>query len=103
MGERLCSLQLQTKEAMVKQYELSDKGMNRRRALSVAGSVFTLSVIPTWALAAPKVFAVRTWPTDEYTRVTQKLSAPLTAEHFMLDNPSRLVVDLQGLTLNQSA
>lgn len=24
------------------------------------------------------------------------------AEHFMLDNPSRLVVDLQGLTLNQA-
>lgn len=88
---------------MVKQYEHSDKGMNRRRALGVAGSVFTLSVIPKWALAAaPKVLAVRTWPADEYTRVTLELSAPLTAEHFMLDNPSRLVVDLQGLTLNQA-
>ncbi|NLJ51792.1 MAG: AMIN domain-containing protein [Alcaligenaceae bacterium] len=88
---------------MVKQFELTDKGLKRRRALSVAGSMLTLSVIPKWVHAAsPQVLAVRTWPADEYTRVTLELSAPLNAEHFMLDNPSRLVVDLQGITLNQA-
>lgn len=87
---------------MVKQFELTDRGIKRRRALSTAGSLLTLSVIPKWAYAAsPQVLAVRTWPADEYTRVTLELSAPLNAEHFMLDNPNRLVVDLQGITLNQ--
>ena len=88
---------------MVKQFELTDKGLKRRRALSAAGSFLTLSVIPKWAQAAgPQVLAVRTWPAEEYTRVTLELSAPLSAEHFMLDNPDRLVVDLQGITLNQA-
>lgn len=88
---------------MVKQFELTDKGLKRRRALSVTGSLLTLSVIPKWAQAAsPHVLAVRTWPADEYTRVTLELSAPLSAEHFMLENPNRLVVDLQGITLNQA-
>ncbi|NLB30163.1 MAG: AMIN domain-containing protein [Alcaligenaceae bacterium] len=88
---------------MDKQFELTDKGIKRRHALSVAGSLLTLSVIPKWAQAAvPQVLAVRTWPADEYTRVTLELSSPLTAEHFMLENPNRLVVDLQGITLNQA-
>ena len=88
---------------MAKQSKLTDKGVERRRALGFAGSIFTLSVVPKWAHAAEaKVLAVRTWPADEYTRVTLELSAPLNAEHFMLDNPSRLVVDLQGISLNQT-
>ncbi|MDK7178287.1 AMIN domain-containing protein, partial [Micrococcus luteus] len=59
--------------------------------------------MPKWAqAAAAQVLAVRTWPADEYTRVTLELSAPLNAEHFMLDNPNRLVVDLQGISLNQA-
>ena len=88
---------------MVKQFELTDKGLKRRRALSVTGSLLTLSVIPKWAQAAgAQVLAVRTWPADEYTRVTLELSAPLSAEHFMLENPNRLVVDLQGISLNQA-
>lgn len=88
---------------MAKQFELTDKGIKRRRALGFAGSILTLSVVPKWAhAAAAQVLAVRTWPADEYTRVTLELSAPLNAEHFMLDNPSRLVVDLQGISLNQA-
>ncbi|MDO5667537.1 MAG: N-acetylmuramoyl-L-alanine amidase [Alcaligenaceae bacterium] len=88
---------------MVKQFELTDKGIKRRHALGFAGSILTLSVVPKWAhAAAAQVLAVRTWPADEYTRVTLELSAPLNAEHFMLDNPSRLVVDLQGISLNQA-
>ena len=88
---------------MAKQSKLTDKGVERRRALGFAGSIFTLSVVPKWAHAAEaKVLAVRTLPADEYTRVTLELSAPLNAEHFMLDNPSRLVVDLQGISLNQT-
>ena len=51
---------------MVKQFELTDKGLKRRRALSVTGSLLTLSVIPKWAQAAgAQVLPVRTWPADE--------------------------------------
>jgi len=40
---------------------------------------------------------VRTWPADEYTRVTLELDSELKAEHFTLENPHRLVVDIEGL------
>ena len=44
--------------------------------------------------------AVRTWPADEYTRVTLELDSELKAEQFTLENPHRLVVDIEGLTIN---
>ena len=40
---------------------------------------------------------MRTWPADEYTRVTLELDSELKAEHFTLENPHRLVVDIEGL------
>lgn len=75
----------------------------RRKILATTGSLLTLSVIPKFAQAQEaKVLAVRSWPADEYTRVTLELSSPLKAEHFLLENPNRLVVDLPGLTLNEA-
>ncbi|WP_038369135.1 N-acetylmuramoyl-L-alanine amidase [Brackiella oedipodis] len=78
--------------------------VDRRQVLKTTGGLLTLSVIPTLARANQdsKVLAVRSWPADEYTRVTLELSSPLKAEHFLLDNPKRLVVDLNGLTMNQA-
>ena len=64
-----------------------------------AGSLLVLPVIPTLAKAAT-IVAVRTWPADEYTRVTLEMDSELKAEHFALEKPDRLVVDIQGLTLN---
>lgn len=49
---------------------------------------------------AATILAVRTWPAEEYTRVTLELDRELKAEHFTLENPHRLVVDIQGLTMN---
>lgn len=51
---------------------------------------------------AATILAVRTWPADEYTRVTLELDTELKAEHFTLDNPHRLVVDIDGLTMTQA-
>ncbi len=51
---------------------------------------------------AASIVAVRTWPADEYTRVTLEMDTELKAEHFMLDGPDRLVVDIDGLTLNST-
>ena len=37
---------------------------------------------------------------QEYTRVTLELDSELKAEQFTLENPHRLVVDIEGLTLS---
>lgn len=75
---------------------LSPTGAKRRRLISAATTLLVLPVIPRLAQAA-SVLAVRTWPADEYTRVTLELDRELKAEHFTLENPHRLVVDLEGL------
>jgi N-acetylmuramoyl-L-alanine amidase len=49
---------------------------------------------------AAKLLAVRTWPADDYTRVTLELDSELRAEHFTLENPHRMVVDIQGMEMN---
>src|SRR5690606_5674628 len=54
---------------------------------------------PDLAPAAP-ILAWRTWPADEYTRVTLEMDSELKAEHFTLENPDRLVVDIEGLSMN---
>ena len=71
----------------------------RRKLLATAGTLLVLPVIPTAAWAS-KLLAVRTWPAQEYTRVTLELDSELRAEHFTLDNPHRMVVDIQGLDMS---
>lgn len=73
----------------------------RRRLITGGGMLLSLSVIPRLAQAAT-ILAVRTWPADEYTRVTLEMDTELKAEHFTLAGPHRLVVDIQGLRLNQA-
>lgn len=73
----------------------------RRRLLGSALTLLLVPVIPRTAHAA-SILAVRTWPADEYTRITLELDSALRAEHFTLENPHRLVVDIEGLTLDQA-
>ncbi len=75
--------------------------LNRRRLVAGATTLFVLPVIPRYAHAA-SIVAVRTWPADEYTRVTLEMDSELKAEHFTLDGPDRLVVDIEGLSLNST-
>jgi N-acetylmuramoyl-L-alanine amidase len=49
---------------------------------------------------AATILAVRTWPADEYTRVTLELDSELKAEQFTLENPDRLVLDIEGLSMS---
>ncbi|HEY9063807.1 MAG TPA: N-acetylmuramoyl-L-alanine amidase [Burkholderiaceae bacterium] len=46
------------------------------------------------------IVAVRVWPAADYTRVTLESDTPLTAKHFLADNPNRLVIDVDGLELS---
>ncbi len=74
----------------------------RRQLLRYAGASLILAVTPLAGAAAkqPSVVAVRVWPAADYTRVTLEYDAPLKFSHFMIENPDRLVVDIEGVEFN---
>lgn len=66
--------------------------------------LFLLSFIcamsfPTSAISGD-IVAVRTWPAEDYTRITLEHDGNVKAKHFLLSNPNRLVVDVEGSQLN---
>jgi len=74
----------------------------RRRVLLQAGGTLLLSVIAPLPASAAQILAVRVWPADDYTRVTLENDTNLKAEHFLVPDPPRLVVDIEGLVLNET-
>lgn len=50
--------------------------------------------------AATQVLAVRTWPSETYTRITIESNNALTYTQSILKDPERLVIDIDQLTLN---
>lgn len=75
----------------------------RRRLLHLAGAALLVAVAPVARSAAsrqPSILAVRIWPAADYTRVTLEHDAPLKFTHFTVDNPDRLVVDIEGVEFN---
>lgn len=46
------------------------------------------------------IVAVRTWPAEDYTRITMEHDGNVKAKHFLLSNPNRLVVDVEGSQVN---
>jgi N-acetylmuramoyl-L-alanine amidase len=52
------------------------------------------------AFSAEKIVASRVWPAQEYTRVTLESAQALRETHFLLDDPQRLVVDLEDTDLD---
>jgi N-acetylmuramoyl-L-alanine amidase len=84
-----------------KDYRTKIENVSRRRWMKAAGTTFILSVTPkALALAPAKVISVRIWPAEEYTRLTLESSATIKFTQFLLGNPDRLVVDLEGVELN---
>lgn len=75
---------------------------SRRQFLCRAGSALILSLTPlaSWAGNRPAIVAVRIWPSSDYTRVTLEHDAPLKFNHFTVENPDRLVVDIEGVEFN---
>jgi len=49
-----------------------------------------------WAQAL-QLSATRLWPSSDYTRITLEASQPVAYKYFMLSNPQRLVIDLEGV------
>jgi N-acetylmuramoyl-L-alanine amidase len=74
----------------------------RRRTLLKAGGTLLLSVVAPLPAFAAQILAVRVWPADDYTRVTLENDGDIKASHFMVADPPRLVVDIDGLALNDT-
>ncbi|MDZ7653027.1 MAG: N-acetylmuramoyl-L-alanine amidase [Burkholderiaceae bacterium] len=74
-----------------------DEGNGRRRL--IVGTL-ALSLAPWQIARGATLLGVRVWPAPAYTRVTLEHDAPLGFNHFALDNPPRLVIDVDGIELN---
>lgn len=78
--------------------------LTRRQIIRrTAGTLFALSPIASAVaktVRAPQFTAARIWPSHTYTRLTLESTAALKYQHFALDNPSRLVVDIQNANIN---
>jgi N-acetylmuramoyl-L-alanine amidase len=71
-----------------------------RRTILKAGGTLLLSVLAPLPAAAAQILAVRVWPAADYTRVTLENDSDLKTTHFIVPDPQRLVVDIEGLDLN---
>ncbi|MDL2355331.1 MAG: N-acetylmuramoyl-L-alanine amidase [Pseudomonadota bacterium] len=71
-----------------------------RRTVLKAGGTLLLSVLAPMKAMAAQILAVRVWPAADYTRVTLENDSALKATHFVVPDPQRLVVDIEGLELN---
>ena len=72
----------------------------RRQLIKLASASLFLLVSPVGRTATaqlPGILAVRVWPAADYTRVTIEHREPLKFTHFMIKDPERLVVDLEGI------
>lgn len=80
--------------------------IRRRKLIRFAGATLLLQVSSVAFGAAgrnpgiPSILAVRVWPAADYTRVAIEHDAPLKYSHFLVRNPDRLVVDLEGVEFN---
>lgn len=79
----------------------SVKSKTRRTIIKAGGALFVSVITPLPALAS-QILAVRVWPSDDYTRVTLENDSDLKVTHFVVKNPDRLVVDIEGIDLNST-
>ena len=73
----------------------------RRQVLRAGASTIALALLGPKLAYASSVLGVRVWPARDYTRVTIESDQPLQNTQQLLQGPDRLVVDLNGLDLDQ--
>lgn len=77
------------------------QGLSRRDVLAAgARGSLLLALGPSQLAWGAEVLAVRVWPAKSYTRVTLESDVALKAKHFLMPNPHRLVIDIEGLELS---
>src|SRR5258706_3211412 len=59
-----------------------------------------LALVALPLAAGETIVASRVWPAQDYTRVTLESARTLRYQHFFVKDPERLVVDLEGVDLN---
>ncbi|WP_233862344.1 N-acetylmuramoyl-L-alanine amidase [Paraburkholderia adhaesiva] len=74
----------------------------RRQILKAGASTLVLGLAAPRLAWATSVIGVRVWPARDYTRVTIESDQPLATTQQMLKGPDRLVVDLNGLDLDDA-
>ena len=70
------------------------------RSILALIAFITVLLTGTLPVMAGNIVAVRAWPADDYTRITLEHDGNVHAKHFLLANPDRLVVDVDGTELN---
>ncbi len=71
-----------------------------RRTVLKAGATLVLSLLGHGIARAAQIVAVRVWPAKDYTRVTLENDSKLKATHFTIKDPHRLVVEIEGVDLD---
>jgi N-acetylmuramoyl-L-alanine amidase len=71
-----------------------------RRVVLKSGATLMLSLIPIRFANAAQIAAVRVWPANDYTRVTLETDSKLKSSHFLVSDPNRLVVEIEGVELD---
>ena len=74
----------------------------RRQILKAGASTLVLGLAAPRFAWATSVIGVRVWPARDYTRVTIESDQPLATTQQTLKGPDRLVVDLNGLDLDDA-
>ncbi|HRG71465.1 MAG TPA: AMIN domain-containing protein, partial [Thauera aminoaromatica] len=74
--------------------------IDRRGLLKFAGASLAMLVSPVGLASSASLLAVRVWPSAEYTRITLEGSSRLRHSHMLVEDPQRLVVDLEGVQLD---
>jgi N-acetylmuramoyl-L-alanine amidase len=71
-----------------------------RRVVLKSGATLLLSLLPIRFANAAQIAAVRVWPASDYTRVTLETDSKLKSSHFLVTDPNRLVVEIEGVELD---
>ncbi|WP_338439693.1 N-acetylmuramoyl-L-alanine amidase [uncultured Aquabacterium sp.] len=81
-------------------HDLPDNTHRRGLLKQALGGVAVLVLGPHELAWGAQLLAVRLWPAADYTRVTLESDIPLNATFFAVDNPHRLVIDIDDLELS---
>ena len=71
-----------------------------RRVVLKSGATLLLSLLTVRFANAAQIAAVRIWPASDYTRVTLETDSKLKSSHFLVTDPNRLVVEIEGVELD---
>jgi N-acetylmuramoyl-L-alanine amidase len=68
-------------------------------ALLAAAPAVAADAVANAPAIRTRIVASRVWPAQEYTRVTLESEHPVKYQYFFVNNPERLVIDLEGVDL----